>query len=53
MLNWMYIYIYINIHTLDCYPLKLTRVSYFGGRSMRGSLDCDRLYERRIEWGYN
>lgn len=35
------IYIYICIYTLDCYPLKLTRISYFGGRSICGSLDCD------------
>lgn len=39
LLNW--IYIYICIYTLDCYPLKLTRISYFGGRSICGSLDCD------------
>lgn len=33
--------LYICIYTLDCYPLKLTRISYFGGRSICGSLDCD------------
>lgn len=32
------VYIYIYVH--DCYPVKLTRIWYFGGRSIRGSLDC-------------
>lgn len=29
----------IYIYTLDCYPLKLTRIRYFGGRSICGNLD--------------
>lgn len=29
----------LDIYILDCYPLKLTRIRYFGGRSICGSLD--------------